>query len=122
MLNPLGADQAVGQFLYFFGFAAKHDHLETAFMIQVGMQRGDDHVMMLMLEVGELLGQEAGVMVVDESDGADHKGVGSNDSGADQAVANQIAESFGAVLVTFVRNEAVEAAKQFGIDGYADAA
>ena len=59
MLDALGADQAVGQFLHFFGFAAKDDHLETAFVIQVGMQRGDDHVMMLMLEVGELLGQEA---------------------------------------------------------------
>ncbi len=64
------------------------------------MKRGDDHVMMLMLKVGEFLGQEAGVMVVDESDRADHKGVGSDHGGAHQAVANEVAESFGAVLVT----------------------
>ena len=51
-------------------------------------------------------------MVVDESDCADHKGVGSDHRGADQAVANQVAESFGAVLVTLLRNESVKAAKQ----------
>src|ERR1700693_4943822 len=122
VLNPLGADQAVGQFLHLFGLATKYDDLEAAFVIHVGMQRGDDHVMMLMLEVREFFGQETSVMVVDESDGAHHKCVGSHHSRSDQAVANEVAESFGTVLITFLCNEVVEAAKQFSIDGYTDTA
>ena len=90
MLNALGADQPVGQLLYFFGFPAKDDNLETAFMIQVGMQRGDDHVMMLVLEVCKFFGQKAGVVVVDEGNGAHHKGVGSDHCRADQTIANLV--------------------------------
>lgn len=86
------------------------------------MKGGDDQVMMLMLEVGEFLGQEAGVMVVDQGDGTDYESVGGDDGGADQPVANEVAEGFGAVLVTLVRDKVVEAPKQLGIDGNADAA
>ena len=75
------------------------------------MQGRDDDVMVLVLEVGQLLGQEACVMVVNEGDRSHHEGVGSNHGGANQAFANEIAKGFGAVLVTLACNEAVEAAK-----------
>ena len=74
------------------------------------MKRRDDDVMMLMLKVREFLRQEAGVMVVDKSDSAHHESIGRDHSGADQAIANEIAKSFGAVLVALLCDETVEAA------------
>ena len=52
-------------------------------------------------------------MIIDESDGTDHQGVGSHHRRPDQTVANEITESLGAVLVAFLRDEPVKAAKQF---------
>ena len=94
VLHSFGADQAVGQTLYVFRFPPKYHYFETAIVIQVSMKRRNDHVMMLMLKIGELLRQQAGVVVVDQSYGAHHKGVGSNYRRAHQPVANQIAKSF----------------------------
>ena len=40
-------------------------------MVQVSVERGDYDVVILVLKIGELLGQEASVMVVDKGDSSD---------------------------------------------------
>jgi hypothetical protein len=64
-----------------------------------------------MLEVSQLLRQEPGVMVVDESDGADDESVRSHHGRTDQEVPNEVAKRFRAVFIPLLCNETVEAAK-----------
>ena len=56
VLDAFCTDQAVCQFLHVSRLAPKYDHLETAIVVQVCVQCGDDDVMMLVLEIGKLLG------------------------------------------------------------------
>ena len=42
--------------MHVFRLAPKHDYFETAIVVEVCVQCGDDDVMMLVLEIGEFLG------------------------------------------------------------------
>ena len=56
VLHAFCADQAVCQFLHVFRLPPKHDYFETAIVVEVRVQCGYDDVMMLVLEIGKLLG------------------------------------------------------------------
>ena len=75
VLDPLGADQPVRQLLHLFGLAAKHDDLETTFVIEMSVQRRNDDVVMLMLEGSQFLGEKTGVVIVNQGDRAHDEGV-----------------------------------------------
>jgi len=109
MLHALCTDQAVSQLLDIPRLAAKYNHLQTVLMIKMRMQGGNDNRVRLMLEIGKLFRQQTGVMVVNESDSANDRGIAGNNDGADEPVTNQIAKGFGAVLVAMVCYERIKA-------------
>jgi hypothetical protein len=78
MLDTLGADQPVCQPLYISRLPPQNDHFETAIVVQMGVKRGNNHLMMLMLEIGKLFRQKAGLMVIDERYRPDYQGIGSD--------------------------------------------
>ena len=122
MVDAFGADELVGESLDVFRLATENDHFEAGFVIEMGVQSGNDELVMIVLKIGKLFGQETGVVIVNESDGANDKRVVGNDDGIDELVADQIAEGLGAVIVTFVGNVRIETAEQGRVDGNADAA
>jgi hypothetical protein len=77
-------------------------------MIEVRMQGGDDDCVMLVLEIGELLRQQASVMIVDEGDRAHHKRIAGDNDRADKPIADQIAKRLRAVLIALVGYERIK--------------
>src|SRR5262249_45299325 len=68
VLDPLGADQAVGYLTDRPGRPAEQDPLEAAAGVEVNVSGRDDPVQVKVLEFGQPLGDPAGVMVVDQRD------------------------------------------------------
>jgi hypothetical protein len=110
MLHPFCADKPVRKLLHILRGPTKYDHFETTLVVEVCMQGGNDYFMILVLEIGELLRQKAGMMVVNKRDRAHDKRVCGDHHRADEPVANQIAKGFRAVLVALVRDEGIKAA------------
>ena len=122
MLNTLGADEPIGESLHVFGFATQHDDFEAILVIEMGVHSRNDDVVVLVLNVGKFFRKQARVMIVDERHGADDESVRSDNGRVDQALANQIAKGFGAIFITLVGDKRIEAAKQVGVNRYADTA
>ena len=122
VLDAFEADEAFGEALDVGGGAVDDQHFEAGVVIEVGVAGGDDQVVVLVLEAGELVGDAVGVVVVDEGDSADDGGVGGGGAFGDEAVANEIAEGFRAVGVAALLDEAIELVQKVGVDGYANPA
>lgn len=108
MTHALGADEAVAKALHVSRFSAQEDDFEAVFAVEVCVEGGDDQIVVLVLDAGELIREQAGVVVVDEGHGGDDGGVARGDGGVDEAVADKVAKGLGAVLVALVGDEAVE--------------
>ena len=121
VLDTFEADEAVGELLDLGGFAVDDEDFEAGVVVEMGVAGGDDEVVEGVLEVGELLADAVGVMVIDEGDGADDGGVGGGGLVADEAVADEIAEGLRAVGVAAFLDGAVELVEEIGVDGDADA-
>src|SRR5437764_1129462 len=91
-------------------------------MIQMDVQGGEDRMVEVMLYAGQFLIQHADVVIVNQSNGTDDMAVGRFPDLLHELVANQIAESLGAVRVAALADQAVELVQQFRIDGYANPA
>ena len=71
---------------------------------------------------GKLVGQVAGVMVINQCHGADRRRVvGAVHLLFHQGIANHVANGLGAVVITFSGNHLVKAAQQALVDGNAKA-
>lgn len=110
MLHAFCADKAVGQLLYILRGPAKYDDFEATLVVEVGMQGRNDYFVVLVLEIGEFLRQKASVMFIDKGDRAHDERVCGDHYRAHQAITNQIAKGFRAVLVALVRDEGIKAA------------
>ena len=108
VLHAFEADENVGEMLDAVRLAVDDEHFKAGIEVEVGVARGDNQVMVLVLRFSELLGDAVGGMVVDKRDGADDGGVGCGGLLADQAVADQIAKGFGTVRVAALLNGAIE--------------
>lgn len=64
-----------------------------------------------MLQVGQLFGKKARVVIVDEGDGSDNERLRIFDGDGDQPVTDQIAKGFGAIGVTLLGDKAIEASQ-----------
>ena len=89
-------------------------------MIEMCMIRRNHELVVRMLQFGQLLCDSVRVMVVDKCDGADDHGIGNRGSLCDQAIANQVAKYLGAVGVSKLGNEIVEAPEKIGIERNSD--
>ena len=70
-----------------------HDqHFEAGIVVQVGMAGGDHQFVLRVLHLGQFFRDAAGVVVVDERDGANDNGVGVGGLFCDQPVANEISK------------------------------
>ena len=65
-LDPLDADQAVGQLADRLGGPAEQDHLQAAAGVEVDVRRRHHAVEVVVLQLGQVLGDLAGVVVVDQ--------------------------------------------------------
>ena len=57
VLDAFGANQCIGHLPHHGGLAAHHQHFQAVIVIQVDVQRGEDGVMEIVLDAGELLAQ-----------------------------------------------------------------
>ena len=79
-------------------------------MIEVRGCGRDDYIVIVMLQIHQLVRQQACVVIVDQSYGSNYRGVGWLDCRADQFVANDVAERFRAICIPLSRDKAVESA------------
>jgi hypothetical protein len=68
ILHALDGLELVSQCSDSLDFAGKNDHFQAMMMVQMGMERRDDHSASIMLDIGQLVEQIAFMMVVDERD------------------------------------------------------
>jgi len=108
MLHALCTDELVRQLLDILRLSAKYDYLQATLVVEMRMQGGNDDCVILVLEIGELLRQQPGVMIVDEGDRAHDKRLCSDNDRGNEPVPNQVAKRLRAVLVTLVRNERIK--------------
>ena len=122
MLDALRADERVGDLAHRGGLAANHQNFEAVVVVEVHVQRGKNHVMEIVLDVGELFVQIPYVVVIDQGDGANHAALGRFPGFFDELVANEIAEGFRPVGIAALSNEAVELIEEVRVDRYTNPA
>ncbi len=122
VLHAFDADQAIGQFLYLSELALHDYHLQAHVVVEMGMHGRDNDFVILMLQLHEFVREKPGMMIVNKSYGADHEGLRRLQTGSVQAVANEVAESLGAIAVTLGNDVAVKPFQQIRIEGNADPA
>lgn len=88
MLDAFSADELASESLHVFGLTTKDDDFEAGFVIQVGMQSGNAQFVMIVLKVGKPFGQETGVVIANQSDGADDKSIVGNNDRLNELVAD----------------------------------
>jgi|SRR5947207_12287894 hypothetical protein len=122
MLDALRADQEIRQLTHGFGFTFDHDYFQAGVVIQMSVGCGDDQILIIMLKIYQSIRQEAGMMIVNQSDGP-HYGSTRRFYGSHyKPVPNQIAESLGTICVALLCYELVEAPQEIGVDRDTNAA
>jgi len=109
MAHSLCADEFVGQLLNLTRLAAQDHYLKACIVIEMGMERRDDHFVMFMLKVGQFFGEKPSVMVIDQRDGSHDRSPGGHDCRPHKPIAYQIAERLGSVVVALFSDELVKA-------------
>ena len=75
MLDALRTDQSIGQRLQIGRLSGGDHDFEAIIVVQVDMQRGQDGVMVLVLQFRQLVLQQARMVIVNQRDGSDNLGV-----------------------------------------------
>jgi hypothetical protein len=97
----------------------QHD-FETVVVIQMDVQGGNYGGVIVMLQLGELFGKQARVVVVDQGHRAEDFGVRRLPGLLDQFIADQVAEGFRTVGISALGDELVELLQEVAADGYAN--
>ena len=115
VLDPLQTEEGVGQLANRLDLAAESEHLEAVVVADVDVEDGDDQVVVLVLEIGHLGGEFAGMVVIDEGEGAKNFALGGSgvDARLDEGIAHQITKGLGAVGIAPLPGQLVEALNQF---------
>ena len=122
MLDALSADQRIRNFSHRAGLAAHHQYFKAIVVIEMHMQRGEDRAVVIVLQVGQLLVEEANVVIVYEGDSADNTRFGRFPGLFHQLIPDKIAKGLRPVRIATVIDEPIEFLEKLGIDGYANAA
>ena len=120
-LDPLGADQRVGQLADRPRRASEQNDLEAAIRIEMNMSRRDNPFDALMLDLGQTLGNTAGVVVINQRDNAHCGAVVMGDRFLDQGIAHQAADGLAPVRMPVRLAIAVEPPEQLAADGDTEA-
>src|SRR5262249_50639245 len=105
-------DQIVRQPLDRLNRTAQRDHLETCVAIEMDVQRRRDHAVAVVLDVGQLVGERARVVIVDEHEDTDRFAGLVASFFLHQLVASEVTHELAAVGVAPHRAEPVERAHQ----------
>lgn len=116
MSNAFRADQQIRKLLYLLRAAFYDKNLEARVVIEMGVCCGDDHVVMIMLQVHQFFGKQPRVVVVDERYRSHDICFRRFDGRAHQPIANEVTECFRPVGIALFRDETVKACQQIGID------
>jgi hypothetical protein len=116
MSNAFSADQQIRKLLDLLRLPLYNKDLETRIVIEMGVRGGDDHVVMVMLQIHQLVGQEPRMMVVDKCDGSHDLCFRRFDGSTHQPIANEVTKCFGPVGVALSRDEMVKAGQKIGIN------
>ena len=117
MLHPFGGDEFVGDLLDASGMAAHNQHLEAVVVVQVHMNRGDDQLRVVVLDVGQGGLDMLFVVVIDQRDGA------GDFAGAIflmmlyELIPDHVGHGQRAVVVTLLTGHLVELPRQVARDG-----
>jgi len=104
--------------LDFSAAAFQDDYFQAIIGVEMHVSGGENVFVRVMLNFVELIREMGAVVVVDHGKRGDDGFVAVNLVG-DQAIANQIAQSFGAILVAVRGNPAIELIEQVFFDGNA---
>jgi hypothetical protein len=115
VFDSLGGDQPLGCLADMLSLSPEDEHFHAIVMIKVHMHAHGDHVQGLVLYFGDLLGQITLMVIVDQSEGADHFLVQIFPFLFHKGVADEIADGFGSGLIAFFFAQGVEFIEEFGI-------
>src|ERR1039457_1535282 len=115
MLDPLDADQLIGNLFYHQDGSANNQHLQAVVGIQVNMQGRYDLIMMGMLVVSQLVGEVPNVMIIDQSHRADRFLILGTALLLDQRRPDKIANRFRAVHIALLLNQLIKIRQKFFI-------
>lgn len=119
MSNAFGADQQIRKLLDLLRLALYDKDFETRIVIEMGVRGGDDHIVMIMLQIHQFFGQQSRMMVVDKRDRSHHVCFRCFNGSAHQPIANEVTKCLAPVGVALFRDETVKAGQKIGIDGHA---
>jgi hypothetical protein len=120
VLHALQSNQATCKFLDLSGSTVHDEDLEARIVVEMRMTGRDHQFMTGMLEFRQLLCDTVNVMIEDEGNGADYRGIGTRRPFRDQAIANQVAKGFGPVCVAQTRDEMIKAFEEVRIECNSD--
>jgi len=122
MLDTLEADKAVRELLHLNRPAVDDQDFEARVVVKMRMTRGHDQIVVLVLQLGQFFANAVRMMIVDKSDGSDHRCIRSSRLLCYEPVPDHVSKGLGTVCVTAAFNGAVEPLEQVRIDGNTDAA
>src|SRR5436305_12043855 len=106
-MNALRANQQIGQFLNLPRPSAHNEDLQAGMVIEMGMCCCDHQVVVIVLQFRQLIGQESGVMVVNQRDASDDVCIRVLQLCTDETIAYQVPKGFGTISVTALLDQAV---------------
>jgi len=115
-LDPLAADQVVGQHSHLAYRAAEQDDFQTAIRVEMHVCRGDDLIQVAMLQFGQALGDPAGMMIVDERHDAHGLALLAVDHLFDERRGHEPADSLAPVGISVLLTIAIEPAQELAAD------
>ena len=116
MFYPPEAFQLVGDGLEPFHFPFQNQHLEAVIMIKVNVNRGDDVLVVVVLNLGEFFGKFPAVMFEDHARHADDFIMILGPFLLHQAIPDEVSDGLRAVQVSFFSDFLVELGEEFLVD------
>lgn len=120
-LDPLGADQVVGQLADELGGTTEQDHFETAVRVEMDVGRGHHSGQMQVLDLGEALADPAGVVVIDQGDDPHRVALVVRDRFLDQGRAHQPSDRLAPIRILVLLAIMVKLVEKFAADRDAEA-
>lgn len=99
VFDPFGSDEFIGNIFDQAGLAANQDDLQTVVVVQVDMDGGNDHVVVIVLNSRQYGLEVLFVMVRDQRNGPDHLLTAEFLPMFDQRIANHVGNGQGTVVI-----------------------
>jgi hypothetical protein len=119
-LDPLGADQVIGQVADFEGGSAQQDDFQASLLVEMHVRRRDDPIEMMVLQVGQAASDPRHMMVINERDDPHGLAIVASDCFFDKRIPHQPAHGLATVGVAVHLAILVESLEKFTADRHAE--